>query len=216
VTDVTLPTILYQFKGAPDQASMITNIGSGAPNYNGIAVAGSSLPLSDTDRGAIFRGANSTNTIWDGIGTAYPATNTGTFYYFYGNQRLVSDYDGTPTPYQRTGIYTALRTYLAHYFVTPRTVFGSGGSAYVDSWYSRGSLGLSPGKAYVNGVLRNGAMSTTWDTQTIMFGGTYLSGSWQGWNYFCCDVPIFAWWASPISDGEMALWETAVLERLEL
>ena len=215
VPGVTAPTILFQFKGAPDQASMLTNLGSGAPSYNGVALAPASLPASDVDRGAVFRGAIDFNT-GDGIATNYPLVGTGSYYYV-KNQRLVSDYNGTVTTSQRTGYPNNPRVYLSHYFVTARLIWGSGSSTHIDnSWQAQGSLGLSPGKAYKNGVLVNGALNTSWSSVSVMFGGAVVGSSWTGGNWFCCDVPIFAWWATTISDAAMALWEAAVLERLEL
>lgn len=216
VPGVTAPTILFQFKGAPDQAAMVTNLGSGAPNYNGVPQAPATLPLSDVDRGAIFRGAVAGFTAFDGIATGYPLTANGTYYYYYGNQRLVSDYDGTSTVLQRTGCHYIPRTYLAHYFSTPRIVIGSGSSTYIGAWQAKGSIGLSRGKAYTNGAVVNGAMNTSWLANSVMFGGTYLYSNWDGGNCLCCDVPLFAWWSTIISDAEMAAWEAAVIERLEL
>lgn len=217
VSGVTMPTILFQFKGAPDQAAMVTNLGSGAPSYNGYETGTGKLPLCDVDRGAVFRGVNSTYTLQDAIATGYPTVDTGTFYYYYLNQRLVSDRDGTSNKLQRTGYINNPRTYLAHYFSTPQALVGSGSTTYTGTWQAAGSLGLSPGKAYKNGVLVNGALSTVWNSHSVMFGAAYNGSAWlPPGNCFCCDVPIFAWWSTPLSDTEIALWQAAVVERLAL
>lgn len=212
---ITMPTILFQFKHAPDQASMLTNLGSAAPLYNGYAVSPGLLPASDPVRGAIFRGPKAGFTVGDGIGTGHATTTTGTYFYYVTNQRLVSDYDGTVATTQRTGYHNNPRNYLAHYFSTPRWIWGSGTGTHIDnSWTDSGSLGLSPGKAYRDGSLVNGSLSTTWPSSSVMFGGTFLGTNWNGSNWFCCDVPIFAWWANPISDANMTSWHAGVMNFL--
>lgn len=219
-TGAPLPTILYQCRWSPDQASMVQNIGSGAPAYNGTGSGMAVLPAHDVDRGAVFRGADPGYTVADGWATGYPATNTGTLYYYVRNQRLTAD-RGSGATFQRTGYDASPRSYLSHYFVIARFLWGSGSTTHVDNgWSDAAGLALSPGKAYRDGVLVNGALSTSWLTQPVMFGGLNGGGVWRNPagenNWFCCDVPIFAFWASPISDGQMAAWHAAVVSMLEL
>lgn len=220
VPDVASPTILYQFKGAPTQDAMVTNLGAAGASGDGYAEAPAALPLAGGERGAIFRGPRNQASPGDGIMTGFYTLSTGTFYCHYSNVRLVGDIEALAATSQRSGYTSNPRSYFGPSWAGgTTTVFGSGSAFSQSAFQLSGSIGLSPGVKYLNAT-PTAFGTTTWLNSKVVLGGTLATSSqwWgnSGGNWFCCDVQLFAYWSSTISAAAMSAWDTAVKTRLEL